>query len=155
MNLGLSLPWAAIAVGTTVGWLGGSGIYTFVYAKGASYLSNDSAVCVNCHIMREQFEGWTKSSHHAVAVCNDCHTPHDFIGKMLTKAINGFHHSRAFTTGHFHEPIQIGPRNREITQAACRHCHAHVVQIIDAIASPHGKDALDCLRCHPSVGHLH
>ena len=47
------------------------GSYTFVYAKGYSYLTNDPAACANCHIMSEHFAAWTKSSHRAVAVCND------------------------------------------------------------------------------------
>jgi nitrate/TMAO reductase-like tetraheme cytochrome c subunit len=29
--------------------------------------------------MREQFDGWLRASHRAVAVCNDCHTPHDVL----------------------------------------------------------------------------
>ena len=74
----------------------GAGGYTFYYAQGASYLSNDPQACVNCHIMREQFDGWQKASHHAFAACNDCHVPHDFFGKWLAKASNGYHHSEAF-----------------------------------------------------------
>ncbi|MBE2216221.1 MAG: NapC/NirT family cytochrome c, partial [Opitutaceae bacterium] len=48
--------------------------YTFIYAKGYSYLVNDPAACANCHVMEEQYSGWMKSSHRAVATCNDCHT---------------------------------------------------------------------------------
>lgn len=59
----------SVAVGLAVG-LGG---FTFVYAKGASYLQNDPAACVNCHIMSDQYTAWNKSSHRSVAVCNDCH----------------------------------------------------------------------------------
>jgi cytochrome c nitrite reductase small subunit len=47
-----------------------------------------------------------------------------FRGKWITKADNGFFHSLAFTTDDFHEPIQIKPRNRRVTQGACLHCHA-------------------------------
>lgn len=147
--------WAigGFVVGTAVGVAAGIGGYTFVYARGLSYLTNDPAACANCHVMRGQFDAWTKSSHHGVAVCNDCHTPHDFVGKYMTKASNGYHHSLAFTTGEFHEPIRIHEGNRAVTEAACRRCHGDVVQAIDASHAP-GR-ALSCIRCHASVGHLH
>ena len=87
----------------------GLGGYTFHYAEGLSYLGNDPRTCVNCHIMRDQYDGWQHASHHAVATCNDCHTPHDFIGKYATKAENGFWHSKGFTLQDFHEPIRIRP----------------------------------------------
>ncbi|MFX3828794.1 NapC/NirT family cytochrome c, partial [Streptococcus suis] len=63
----------------------GAGGFTFVYGQGFSYLSNDPKACVNCHIMREQYDGWSRSSHHAVATCNDCHTPHALIPKYASK----------------------------------------------------------------------
>ena len=91
--------WLAFAV--AIGLSAGIGGYTFVYARGASYLTNDPAACMNCHVMREQYDGWIKSSHRSVAVCNDCHTPHDLIGKYATKSQNGFWHSFYFTTGAF------------------------------------------------------
>ncbi len=67
---------AAAAIGVAVGL----GAFTFVYAKGASYLSTDSAVCANCHIMSEHFAAWQKGSHKA-ATCNECHTSHNLVGK--------------------------------------------------------------------------
>lgn len=143
---------AGILLGVSVGVAGGVGGYTFIYAEGASYLTNRPTACANCHVMRDYYDGWTKGSHHAVAVCNDCHAPHDLVGKYATKATNGFHHSLAFTTGRFHEPIAITPRNLAITEAACRYCHQEIVQSIDRYG--HGPDALSCVRCHESVGHL-
>ena len=144
---------AAVFVGLVGGVAAGVGLYTFVYARGASYLTNDPAACDNCHVMNEQYDGWVKSSHHGVAVCNDCHTPHTFFAKYRTKALNGYHHGWAFTTGHFKEPIQITQRNHEITEAACRGCHRNIVNQID---STHEKDReLQCTTCHVSVGHLH
>ena len=138
------------------GVLAGIGVYTFVYARGAAYLTNDPKACANCHVMEEQLSGWMKSSHRAVAVCNDCHAPHTFFGKYSTKALNGFFHSWAFTSGRFPDPIQITPRNREITEAACRHCHAEIVAAIDVgHAGPKRRGGEDesCLRCHSGVGH--
>lgn len=133
----------------------GIGIYTFVYAKGYSYLTNNPASCANCHVMNEQYEGWLKSSHRAVATCNDCHTPPGLVGKYATKASNGFWHSFYFTTGSFAEPIRIRPRNQAVTEAACLKCHADLtVGIVSAHAAESG-DAGSCVRCHRSVGHLH
>jgi len=143
---------ALVVVAVTVGIALGIGAYTFVYAKGASYLTNDPRACANCHVMREEYGGWIAGSHRAVAVCNDCHAPHDLAGKYWTKARNGFWHSFYFTTGWFPEPIQITPRNRAVTEGACRHCHADIVQAIDA--APHRGGALSCLGCHAAVGHL-
>jgi cytochrome c nitrite reductase small subunit len=142
---------AAVFVAAGVGVLAGVGSYTFVYAKGGSYLTNDPAACANCHVMQSHYDAWVKSSHRNVATCNDCHTPHDPVGKYATKALNGFNHSLAFTTGRFHEPLQITPRNRAITEAACRYCHADVVQMIDRSGA--GADVLSCIRCHENVGH--
>jgi cytochrome c nitrite reductase small subunit len=142
-----------VVVAVTIGLAVGIGAYTFVYAKGASYLTNDPRACVNCHVMREQYDGWIASSHRGVAVCNDCHAPHDLVGKYTTKAVNGFWHSVAFTSGRFHEPIEIGARNRRVTEGACRHCHRDVVEAIDT--HPRTDQRIDCVRCHRSVGHLH
>jgi len=63
------------------------------------------------------------------------------------------HHSRAFTTGDFHEPIVIKAANLAVTEGRCRSCHAAVVDAIDH--APRGGLALSCTRCHADVGHLH
>ena len=138
---------AAALVGIAVG----IGSFTFVYARGAAYLTDDPAACANCHVMNEQYRGWQTSSHHAVATCNDCHTPHGFFSKYFVKALNGYHHSSAFTLGGFHEPIRITPRNREVTEQQCRHCHA---EIVEAITGPHTGEDVSCIRCHNAVGHM-
>lgn len=140
-------------IGATIGAVGGIAGYTFVYAKGYSYMLNDPAACANCHIMREQFDGWNHSSHRSVATCNDCHTPHDFLGKYMTKARNGFWHSYYFTANNFPEPIRMEPKSRAITEAACRHCHGPLVQAMDTHSENMAE--LSCTRCHESVGHVH
>jgi cytochrome c nitrite reductase small subunit len=142
---------AGIGISVALGIVTGVGGFTFVYASGASYMTNDPRACANCHVMQAHYDAWEKSSHRAVATCNDCHTPHNIVGKYVTKASNGYHHSLAFTTGRFHEPIQITPGNRSVTEGACRHCHEEIVQMIDRHA-PNGE-SMSCIRCHSSVGH--
>jgi cytochrome c nitrite reductase small subunit len=117
----------ALLLGACVG-VGG---YTFWYAQGASYLSNDPRACVNCHIMRDQY---------------------DFIGKYMSKMLNGYHHSRAFTFQDFHEPIRIKPHNADNLEANCRRCHSEMVEQIDTHHAPE-QQAMACVHCHRDVGH--
>ncbi len=148
---GFSLrPWIAIAI--PLGAALGLGLFTFSYAEGLAYLSNDPNACANCHIMNEQYDGWLKGSHHAVATCNDCHVPVDFVGKYMTKASNGYHHSKGFTLQDFHEPIMIKPHNAQIVQGNCLRCHGDLVHEILA-GSKTAEDAVRCIHCHQGVGH--
>jgi cytochrome c nitrite reductase small subunit len=102
--------------------------------------------------MRDQFDSWQKSSHHSFATCNDCHVPNDLIGKYTTKALNGYHHAKAFTFQDFHEPIQIKPRNQAVLNANCLRCHGDFVREITAHRVIKDEE-LYCVRCHESVGH--
>jgi cytochrome c nitrite reductase small subunit len=138
-------------LGIAVGWAAGVGVFTFAYARGASYLTNDPAACANCHIMHEHYDAWIKSSHRAVAVCNDCHTPAGFVGKWTTKGDNGFWHSFAFTTGRYPDPLRITGRNQTVAERSCRKCHADMVE---AIEGHEPGAATSCTRCHAGVGHL-
>ena len=79
--------WLMLAA--VIGGIAGLGIFTFVYAQGASYLSDDPSSCVNCHVMRDQYDGWNHGSHKAVATCNDCHVPEGFVAKWIAKGEHG------------------------------------------------------------------
>lgn len=136
----------AVALGLLVG-LGG---FTLDYGEGLSYFSRDPAACSNCHIMRPQYDSWQKASHHTLATCVDCHLPHDFVGKYLAKAENGYNHSRAFTLQDFAEPIRINAKNRRILHNNCLACHGELVHGLGAGPAP---EAVDCLHCHRAVGH--
>lgn len=169
---------ATITAAVALGFAAGIGVFTFGYAKGASYLTNDPAACANCHIMSEHFAAWQRGSHRT-ATCNDCHTPHNLIGKYVTKAQNGFWHSFYFTTGRYPDPLRITARNRRVTEDACRYCHQPVVEAIELAvaarqfdgpssthaamtlltaggrsATGHNGSRLSCIRCHMYVGHL-
>jgi cytochrome c nitrite reductase small subunit len=121
--------------------------------------------------MYEFLSSWQHSSHHAVAVCNDCHTPHDFLRKYMTKADNGFFHSLSFTFHLYPDNLKIREVNRRKLLENCLACHGELVQPINAIRGeaasaqargPHGETAgelgahtpgIDCLHCHAAVGH--
>lgn len=142
--------WVIAAV-AAVGVLVGLSVFTFVYAEGGSYLSDDPNACMNCHIMRDQFDAWNRSSHKAVATCNDCHTPHtSALAKWAVKGLNGFNHSLAFTTGAFPEPIRIKELNAAVAQENCISCHDTMVSQIHG--APPGEDR-SCVSCHSNPGH--
>lgn len=144
--------WLILLITLVTGVGIGIGLFTFGYAKGFSYLSSAPEVCANCHIMQGHFDSWQKSSHHHVAVCSDCHMPHDFVGKYLTKADNGFFHSVAFTLDNFHEPIQIKPRNKRVLLGTCISCHGEIVEQMFP-AGQVDTHTIDCTHCHQDVGH--
>jgi cytochrome c nitrite reductase small subunit len=132
--------------------LAGLGIYTFTYAEGFSYFSSDPRACANCHIMNDQFDSWSKSSHHAAAKCVDCHMPQDsIVAKLIAKADNGYRHSKGFTLQDFHEPIMINERNSQILQANCVRCHSALVHEITPAMSK--SQELRCVQCHSHAGH--
>lgn len=151
----------AIAAVLLLGTFVGTSVFTFVRAKGHSYLSDDPAVCVNCHVMREQYDGWRQSSHHAQTTCNDCHLPHDnLIHALYVKASNGYRHSKAFTLQNFEDPIRIVPANSKVLEDNCLRCHAGMIDAITArgtlgpATGMRGKvDLYGCVRCHLDVGH--
>jgi cytochrome c nitrite reductase small subunit len=141
-----------LVIAVVVGAVVGTGLFTFRYAEGLSYFSSDPKACANCHIMNEQYDSWTKASHHAAARCVDCHLPHALVPKLVAKADNGWHHSKGFTLENFHEPIMIKERNVKILQENCLVCHGEFVHSIVA-GSTTAEDAVRCVHCHRHVGH--
>lgn len=133
----------------------GVAAFTFHYAEGTSYLSTDPKACVNCHIMRSQYDDWQKASHHIVATCVDCHLPASGVDKYIAKGRNGWNHSKAFTLQDFPEPIQITPTNAAILQANCLRCHGDLVHelVAGATGAAGARDAIQCVHCHATVGH--
>lgn len=141
-----------VALASTLGVLSGIGAFTFSYAEGFSYFKTDPTACMNCHIMRSQFDSWQKSSHHAVAVCVDCHLPDAFVPKYIAKAENGYRHGKEFTAGTFAEPIFVKQRGREILEDNCVRCHEVLVAEMN-VRSGEGRGGISCVRCHAGVGH--
>ena len=140
-------------VAILVGVLFGLGSFTFRYAEGFSYFSNDPNACANCHVMREFLESWLKSPHHGRATCNDCHVPHDPLGKLVTKAQNGWNHSSRFTLQNFPEPIRITPANATRLEHNCVGCHQMMVSELFPEPPHQSSQDLHCVHCHAGVGH--
>lgn len=130
----------------------GVGTFTLFYAEGFSYLSNNPKACINCHIMKENYYTWENSSHHGFATCNTCHASGNTVQKYVSKAINGFNHSLAFTTGNYHYPLQIKDFNKKIVQRACYSCHEGMLSISHTQYKDN-LEKLNCLNCHKEVGH--
>jgi cytochrome c nitrite reductase small subunit len=135
----------ALALGVPIGL----GAFTFGYARGYSYLLDDPKACVNCHVMRDNYNAWSVSSHRSVT-CNGCHTPHDLVGKYYVKAEHGVAHSWAFT---FTDPqvIRIKQGSLEVVERNCIECHQATVATTFAGMSGHGEGR--CNVCHRGVGH--
>lgn len=155
----LTLP--LVLTAALIGAAAGLGGFTFRYAEGLSYFSTDPKACANCHVMNDQYASWAKGPHHANATCSQCHLPHDFVGKYIAKAENGYHHSKGFTLEDFHEPIMIKPKNAAILQNTCLQCHGEFVHDIVTSgrrpAHPQAPEAdrgqIRCVHCHRSTGH--
>jgi cytochrome c nitrite reductase small subunit len=142
----------SLALACALGAPVGVGAFTFIYAKGLSYLSTDPRACVNCHVMNEQYDGWAKSGHRHAATCVECHLPHEGLAKWVAKADHGFRHSLAFTLQNFKEPIEITPRDRLMVQANCVRCHESLVHALLVGPGP-AREGADCLHCHAGAGH--
>jgi cytochrome c nitrite reductase small subunit len=151
---------SAAVLGGLVGMLVGAGGYTARYAEATSYLSDKPATCTNCHIMNDQYNGWSHASHASRATCNDCHVPHDSVfSKYYVKSEHGYRHSKRFTLQDFHEPIQINEASREVVIENCVRCHdmmTHEIRLAARAGQPGAEGVsggLDCIRCHAAAGH--
>lgn len=135
-----------------IGSMIGISFYTFVYGQGFSYFREGSEACANCHVMQEHYDAWSRSSHSAVASCNDCHTPKNFLAMNWVKAVNGWNHAYAFTWQNYKQPFETTEMNRRVAQQACVDCHEAMLESSPVSASYHQRDE-SCVRCHGTVGH--
>lgn len=146
------MKWTQILPWVSAGVVVGLGVYTFQYAEGISYLSNDPKACINCHVMRENYLSWRKGPHREAAACNDCHVPHGFPAKWIAKAQNGWNHSVEFTFQSYKKPIRIKPHNQRLVRDNCVRCHgAQLAGMPDHPVRP--ADDVSCTDCHTGIGH--
>lgn len=142
-----------IALLALCGIVVGLSSFTFIYGKGYSYLQDNPKACVNCHIMRDQYDSWTNSSHHKVTTCNSCHSPENIYFKYFNKIDNGFMHALKFTTGTYNDPIRIRKHNFNITMSACLKCHGELMS--STLHQGPMMEGRSCVACHRDIGHTH
>lgn len=118
--------------------------------------------------MNQVYESWSRGGHQNVATCNDCHVPHDFIGKWMMKAESGLHHGYAFTFKDNPVAFSATQKSKDIVQKNCIECHKeYATNTIDAralskesffnkeIIEHKSQEPLNCVSCHRQVGHAH
>ncbi|MBK6766619.1 MAG: cytochrome c nitrite reductase small subunit [bacterium] len=123
------------------------GAYTFYYSRAYSYLQDDPKACMNCHVMKDAYDGWRVSSHRNVT-CNECHTPNEFVGKYATKMEHGVRHSYVFTFG---DPqlMRLKESGEDIVTNNCVACHQTLVNA----TLPDHQNERRCIQCHAGVAH--
>ena len=147
-----------LAVFLLTGALFGVGFLTLYVGNATSYLSDDPKACMNCHVMAPQYATWERGSHGRVAVCNDCHVPHNNIGsKFAFKAMDGLRHSFMFTFRLEPQVIQMHEAGIAVVQENCKRCHDALVdkvalRTVTAKLSSHGEGKL-CWECHRETPH--
>lgn len=143
----------------TGGVAAGVGAYTVYMSKIQSYLSDDPAACVNCHIMTPYYQSWQHGSHAKWTTCNDCHVPHrNIAGKYAFKAMDGLYHAAVFTLRA--EPQVIRPRDASygVIMDNCIRCHTQLnaefvkTGMIGYTQVKEGRGKA-CWDCHREVPH--
>ena len=145
--------WSMCALAGLVVGLGG---YTFYVSRAWSYLSDEPAVCLNCHLMASPYQAWEKSSHAVWATCNDCHVPQDNIfRKYAFKAMDGLYHAAVFTVGGEPQVVRARPGSGEVVMENCIRCHSPLVTEFTKMEAGRALagETKACWDCHTQVPH--
>ena len=145
-------------------FLGLGGLFLYLL-RAHTYLGDDPAACVNCHIMSPYYASWSHSSHGRIddksngATCNDCHVPHQNLAmKYGFKAMDGMKHVAYFVTHGEHQAIMAEDASAEVIMDNCIRCHTQLNQEfvktgrIDYMMAKRDEGKA-CWDCHRSVPH--
>jgi cytochrome c nitrite reductase small subunit len=138
-----------------IGILTGFIILLIHFSRAGSYLTNDPAACVNCHIMSPYYATWDHSSHREVATCNECHVPHNnIINAYYFKAKDGLRHATIFTLRKEPQVIFIRDAGIKVVHDNCERCHQPLLTEIECREQGEecDKERL-CWECHREVPH--
>ncbi len=132
-----------IAVIAAVGALG---YFAFV-TDATAHMGSDPETCANCHNMDSQYEDFYHGAHKGVAVCVDCHLPHDnFAVYYAEKGRQGAKDVFAFISGDIPVKIRATDQTQEIIQGNCVHCHESAAETVVMGAQPFDRYCWDCHR---------
>lgn len=139
----------------------GLGFFTVYASRAHSYMSDDPATCVNCHVMGPFYATWLHSSHSRNAVCNDCHVPKDNIFKeYYFHAMDGLRHSTVFTLRGEPQVMQAIEASQNVIMDNCIRCHTQLntefvktgKKTFSMLKESGGKACWDCHREVPHGG---
>jgi cytochrome c nitrite reductase small subunit len=123
----------------------GLGFVTARLGNVASYLSDSPQTCVNCHVMTDAYATWQRGSHGHVAVCVDCHVPHNNpVAKLAFKGTDGMKHSYVFTMRTEPQVLRLSERAVPVVQANCLRCHGDQF----GLSRLPGPEERKCWDCH-------
>jgi len=124
-----------------------------------TYIADDPAACINCHIMTPYYATWSHSSHGRDATCNDCHVPHSSIlAKYGFKMMDGLKHTAYFVTHSERQAIMAEEASAKVIMDNCIRCHTQLNQEfvktgrIDYMMAQAGEGKV-CWDCHRNVPH--
>lgn len=144
-----------ILTGVIVG-LGGLFMYLL---RAHTYIADNPAACVNCHIMTPYYATWSHSSHGRDATCNDCHVPHQNIAVYYGfKGMDGMKHVAYFVTHSERQAIMAEDLTAEVVMDNCIRCHTQLNQEfvrtgrMDFMTAKRGEGKV-CWDCHRNVPH--
>ena len=101
--------------------------------------------------MDSQYENWYHAAHEYVAVCADCHLPHqNFLSYYLYKGYSGMKDVFSFTFKTYPAALRATHQTDTIVQANCLRCHTDTVENI--VSGPQAFDRY-CWSCHRSAAH--
>ncbi len=135
------------------------GVYTIYVSRAWSYISDEPATCVNCHVMSSQYASWFHSSHRERAVCNDCHVPQDNVfNKYAFKAMDGLYHSYVFTIKGEPDVIRAKEASSGVIMDNCIRCHTDLNTTMVNTGKVCFADTQEgkgkaCWDCHREVAH--
>jgi len=141
------------------GLLAGVGAYSAYAFRVHSYLLDDPAACVNCHIMAPYYQSWSRSSHSTWATCNDCHVPQNNIfNSYLFKAEDGLYHLGVYIMHGEPQVIRTREASNVVIMQNCIRCHTQLNQ--EFVKTGHATwadvqagQAKACWDCHVEMPH--
>ncbi|MDT8309686.1 MAG: cytochrome c nitrite reductase small subunit [Bacteroidales bacterium] len=147
-----------IAVIVLMGMFTGLSIFIFYVSNAASYLSDESETCMNCHLMAPQYATWNHSAHRENATCNDCHVPqNNFFNKYYFKAKDGLRHATIFTLRREPQVIFIRDEGRDVVHQNCIRCHEYLLtddrMMLRTMAFDQNRKERYCTDCHSHTPH--
>lgn len=144
-----------VALGVLVG---GGGLFLYLL-RAHTYLTDDPAACVNCHIMGPYYATWFHSSHGRDATCNDCHVPQEnFVKKWAFKGKDGTRHIAVFVTRGEKQVLRANDQSAQVIMNNCIRCHTQLntefvsAGRVDFMMSKVGEGKA-CWDCHRNSGH--